>query len=96
MGQINDMDEYTAMVILKDTIGNFDRWRGAIPTSELTLVFKAMDVGAKALAMRLRQTPDVDDNDNFTCATCGEPVIADWRYCPECGQRLDWYKHGHF
>ena len=24
------------------------------------------------------------------CGVCEEPLLAHWRYCPSCGQAIDW------
>ena len=28
--------------------------------------------------------------DNFDCGVCKKQVIKYYKYCPECGQKLDW------
>ncbi len=32
---------------------------------------------------------EADDLEAATCASCGSPIIAEWRLCPHCGSLLE-------
>lgn len=59
----------------------------------------ACDEGAKALEKQIpkklvRAEPDFPYNIFAAqkCANCGNPIIGNkiYKYCPECGQKIDW------
>ena len=46
-------------------------------------------------AMKVKQSWEEEDNHIFDCPHCGDTWFyttdsEDWKFCPNCGQRLDW------
>jgi len=66
------------------------------PNTGYAMLRKALDLAIKSLDKSTPMKPKVIDEDKqtFDCPRCGTTIYADnvkdFKYCLDCGQRLDW------
>lgn len=44
----------------------------------------------KIVKMKIPNTSFCKAGTRYKCPSCGEKLCADWKFCFECGQALDW------
>ena len=72
------------------------------PPENYTILREALDMAMEALEKQIPEIPDYEGDgyadgflvyDTWICPSCGryyEVDYDDYKYCPECGQRIDW------
>ena len=72
------------------------------PTSGYTMLNAAIDMAKEMLSKQTPKKPDYEGDgysdgnmvyDVWICPSCGEKYEVDYddyKYCPECGQAIDW------
>ena len=53
---------------------------------------KILEIGVEALEKQIPKKPDdtYEDSLDDECAVCGTYIFERDRYCPRCGQAIDW------
>lgn len=59
------------------------------PTSGYVMLQESIDMAIKALEKQIPKKP-TDRCMYKECPACGEVEIEFCKYCPNCGQKLDW------
>ena len=72
------------------------------PPENYTILREALDMAIEALKKQIPEMPDYEGDgyadgflvyDTWICPSCGRYYEIDYdhyKYCPECGQRIDW------
>jgi hypothetical protein len=83
------------IVPIKSLSIGFDWYKGKIlvtPDKELVPKESHRDVAKKPFDAHIPEQYKAKIKPYFVCPECEEPLKNTFRYCPKCGQKLDWEK----
>lgn len=88
----NMIDEMRAEIKAKHMCRSMDGKCTSEEVAEYRCRFAALSMAIEALEKQIPKKPDdtYEDSLDDECAVCGTFIFERDKYCPRCGQALDW------